>query len=305
MSTRPADVFFSVVGGLLFVAVGAAALMGVEIPHPLALALIIAGFAVMFVALTRSRPGGLAIVIFVFGLVVLASSGLGLATLSQEQQTKTVVLTTADFRPTEVSLTTSMQAGNIEVQYSTNETLLCRIVVTYPKRTFLFGSQAADEPTIEYQQTGDRLLVSIEGSAGNVRVTVGPNVRSSLVLAATAGNIVVISGRADRLESIDARATAGNVRIDLETESLRTINAVSTAGTVECDLVISGTQGVHAIGTTTLGSASVSMPEGALGSKTNYSFDYTTAAFALADPAAIVDLRATAGSVSLLVTRRT
>lgn len=304
MPSRLADVVLFVLGGLLFITVGAAALTGVEIPHPIAMALIVGGLVVIFLGFTGTRPGPLAIVVFIFGLVVLASSGFGFASSSSGQETKTVILTTTDVQASEVFLTTVMQAGNIEVQYSTNETLLCKIVVTYPKRTSFFWSQGEAEPRIEHQKTGDRLSVSIDGSAGEVTVTIGPHVRSSLVLTATAGNIVVISGRDDRLESVDARATAGNVRISVETESLRTLNVATTAGTADCDLTIFGTQGVHAVGDTTLGSASVTMPEGALGSKTSYSFDYTTAGFELANPAALIDLKATVGSISLRVIKR-
>ena len=304
MSGRLADVVLFVLGGLLFIAVGAAALTGVEIPHPVALALIIAGLVVLFLGFTGSRPGGLAIVVFIFGLVVLATSGFGSGSFSSEQLTKTVTLTTADVQASDLLLTTTMQAGNIEVQYSSNESLVCKIVVTYPERVTLFGSLVGAEPTIEHQMVGGRLSVSVEGSAGQVKVTIGPHVRSSLVLTATAGNIVVVSSRGDRLESVDAKATAGNVRISVETDSLRTLNVATTAGNVDCDLTIFGTQGVHAVGDATLGSASAIMPEGALGSKTSYSFDYTTASFEAASPAALVDLRATVGSISLRVIRR-
>jgi DUF4097 and DUF4098 domain-containing protein YvlB len=304
MSDRLADVVLLALSGLLFIAVGAAALTGVEIPHPVALALIIAGLVVIFLGFTRSRPGALAIVVLIFGLVVLASSGFGFASFSSEQQTKTVILTTADVQASEVLLTTTMQAGNIEVQYSSNESLVCKIIVTYPERVAVFGSQVQAEPTIEHQMVGDRLSVNVEGSAGQVKVTIGPHVRSSLVLTATAGNVVVISSRGDRLESVDARTTAGNVRISVETDSLRTLNVATTAGNADCDLTLFGTQGVHVVGDATLGSASITMPEGALGSKTSYSFDYTTAGLESANPAALVDLRATVGSISLTVIKR-
>ncbi|HYA21880.1 MAG TPA: hypothetical protein VEG31_01690, partial [Thermoproteota archaeon] len=78
MQSRSADVILYLTAALLLIVVGVAALTGVEIPHPVSLALIVAGLAVMFVGFTRSRPGALAILVFVFGLVVLASSGFGL-----------------------------------------------------------------------------------------------------------------------------------------------------------------------------------------------------------------------------------
>ena len=304
MSGRLADVVLYALGSLLFIAVGAAALTGLEIPHPVALALIIAGLVVLFLGFTGSRPRGLAIVVFIFGLVVLATSGFGFASFYSEQLTKAVTLTTADVQASDLSFTATMQAGNIEVQYSSNESLVCKIVVTYPERVTLFGSTVGAEPTIEHQMVGDRLSVSVEGSAGQVKVTIGPHVRSSLVLTTTAGNIVVISSRRDRLESIDARATAGNVRISVETDSLRTLNVATTAGNADCDLTLFGAQGVHAVGDTNLGSAFITMPEGALGSKTSYSFDYTTMGFESANPAALVDLRATVGSIALTVIKR-
>ena len=304
MPGKSADVILLVLGGLLFIAAGMAALIGVEVPHPLSLVLIIAGLVVILLGFTGARPGPLAIIVFIFGLIALVSSGFGSFWWSTKQDTKTVVLTTADVQASEILLTAEMQAGNIEVQYSSNETLLCRIVVTHPRRISLLGSQAGAEPKIEYQKTGDRLSVTVEGNAGGVIVVIGPLVRSSLVLAATAGNIVVHSNREDGLESVDARTTAGNVRIAMETESLKALNVATTAGSADCDLTLYGMQGAHAVGDTTLGSVSVTVPEGATGSKTNYSFDYTTANYDTANLAALVDLRATVGGISLRITKR-
>jgi len=297
------DLVLFIVGGLLFLGVGMALVLGVEIPHPFSLALIVAGAMVIVLALIRGRPRASAVLVFLLGLLVLASSGFSYIWWPAQQETKVVTLTKADMQVSEITMSAKTAAGNVEIGFSDDDALLCEVTVWYYKRTSLLDLGASEEPTITHEKTGDMLSVNVENSAGNIHVVIGPSLRSSINLSVAAGNIDVISTRAHKVERIEANTVAGNVHISLEADSLRLLSATTVAGNVECSLVLFGTQGAHAIGHASLGTASVEVPEGSTGTKTENAFDLTTPDGSAVDPIASVNLEAAVGNINLSITR--
>ena len=303
MRSATSDLVLFVIGGSLLLGVGVALMMGIEIPHPFSLALIVAGATVILLALIRGRPRASAVLVFLVGLVVLASSGSSYLSWPTQQETKILTVTRADVQVSEIALSAKTAAGNVEVRFSDDNALLCEVTVWYSRRTSLLNSGTSEEPTIIHEKVGDMLSVNVENSAGNIHVTIGPSLRSSINLSVVAGNIDVISTRAHKVERIEISTTAGNVHISLETDSLRLLSATTVAGNVECSLVLFGIQGAHAIGHASLGTASARVPDGSTGSETGNTFDFTTADGAAADPIASVDLEVAVGNIDLSITR--
>ena len=303
MRSATSDLVLFVVGGLLLLGVGVAFILGIEIPHPLSLALIIAGATVILLALIRGRPRASAVLVFLLGLFVLASSGFSNMWWPAQQETKVVTITRADMQVSEIALSAKTAAGNVEVRFSDDDTLLCEVTVWYSRRTSLLNLGASEEPTITHEKIGDTLSVNVENSAGNIHVVIGPSLRSSINLSVAAGNIDVVSTRAHKVERVEANTVAGNVHVSLEADSLRLLSATTVAGNVECSLVLFGTQGAHAIGHASLGTASVEVPEGSTGTKTENAFDLTTPDGSAVDPIASVNLEAAVGNINLSITR--
>jgi len=230
MLRRRSQLFWYLLGGFLLLLAGAVALSGATFPYALPIVLVAAGGIVIVAALLHVLPTFPAFIVFLIGVIALgvaASAPYGFVAYTS---TETHELTTAQASVEEAHVVCTVSTGTIKVSFTSNETLIYRVVFT-KHFSFLYQPKV----NFNYSVTDERLMVNASSSTANVDITLSQNLRSSLTLTTTTGTITVdVPTTASRVERMTLTTTTGEVWVNMtNTARLQSLVATATTGNVE------------------------------------------------------------------------
>jgi len=230
---RRRQTFWYILGGLLLLVSGVVALFGVTLPYALPLMLAVAGGIIIAAGLLGFRPAFPAFMVFLLGIVVLGLAASGPYGFSPYTTTETYELSTAQVVVDEMIVRSEVSTGTIKVSFTSNETLIYRIVFTKYYSVFY-------QPTVDFNYTvADRkLTVNASSTTASVDITLNQNIKSSFNLTTMTGSIRVdVPTTASKVERMTLLATTGEVELNISnTASLRSIIATTTTGQVEASI---------------------------------------------------------------------
>jgi len=232
MSMRRSHLFWFVIGGLFLILAGVFAFAGVTYPYALPILLVAAGAILIVASLLRFRITLPAIAVFLAGIVVLGLvlSGYSSFPISGKAGTETHERTTAEGTVDEIDLTCLVSTGSIGLSFTTNASLIYRIVFT--KYYFFFTS-----PTVAFNDSlvNRKLTVNAESSTVSVDIVLSQTVRSSFNLTTSTGSVrVEVPPTAFNVRDMRLKTSTGEVWANItNTANLRNVVAATGTGRVE------------------------------------------------------------------------
>lgn len=221
------QIFWYLTGGLLLLLAGVVVISGATFPYALPVLLVAAGVIIIAAGLFRIRPTFPAFVVFLVGIIVL---GLAASPYGFRPATEIHELTTSQATVDEATVLCSVSTGNIRVSFTSNETLIYRIVFT---KYFSFLTQ----PKVNFNDSvvDDKLTVNASSTTVDVDITLNQNLKSSLSLTTSTGNIrAEVPTTASKVEKMTLTTTTGNVWMNItNTSQLQNLIAKTTTGNVE------------------------------------------------------------------------
>ena len=253
MSTyRRGSAVWYIIGALFFISAGLTAILGVASPYAVPIILVIVGAVVIIAGFLRLLPSAPALVVFIIGAVVLAFAASGFFGPFQSS-TETFELTRAQTpNIDEITLLGTVSTGNIRLSFTTNNSILYRIIFT--KYFNLFFQTVAN---VSRRAQDGELFVNATSTTASLDIIINQNLRSSFNLTTSTGNVrLEAPNTVTRISRTALRTTTGNVWLNVtDIFSLERITAATTTGQVEAHIK-SSTQSQNAAVqlTTTTGS---------------------------------------------------
>ena len=227
------SIVWYIIGAVFFISAGLAAISGAASPYALPVILVIAGAVVIIAAFLRVLPSAPALVVFIVGAVVLAFVASGFFAPFQST-TETFELTRAQTpNIDEITLLGKVSTGNIRLSFTSNNTILYRIVFT--KYFNVFFQTTAN--VTRRVQNGE-LFVNATSTTASLDITINQNLRSSFNLTTSTGNVrLEAPTTVTRISKTALTTTTGNVWLNVtNTFSLEHIAARTTTGQVEAHI---------------------------------------------------------------------
>lgn len=225
--------FWYLMGGLLLLLAGLVAISGATFPNALPILLVAAGGVVIVAGLLGLTPSFPAFAVFLAGIValgVVASAPYGFTSFTT---TETYELTTQQAAVEEADVLCAVSTGTIKVSFTSNETLVYRVVFTkyhgvfyQPKVDFNYGVQ------------NEELTVNASSTSASVDITLNQNIKSSFHLTTTTGGIrVEVPPTASKVEDLTLTTTTGEVWVNItNTAHLKNLFATTTTGQIEAHI---------------------------------------------------------------------
>ncbi len=230
---RRRSFFWYVIGAVFFIAAGVTALLGVVSPYALPIILMIVGVVVIISGFFRILPSAPALAIFIIGAIVLAFTASGLFGPFQST-TETFELTRTQVPNIDgITLLGKVSTGNVRLSFTSNNTILYRIVFT--KYFNIFFKTTAN---VTRQVQNSELIVNATSTTASLDITINQNLRNSYNLTTSTGNISLEASTAvTRMRRATLTTTTGNVWFNItNTFSLERIIAKTTTGQVEAHI---------------------------------------------------------------------
>jgi len=229
MFRHRSQIFWFLIGGSLLVLAGIFALSGVTYPHALPILLVAAGVIIVVAGLLGYRIPFPSMAIFLLGIVVLGLVVSGFAGFGRAP-TEVYELTTTEETVDETELSCVVSTGSIRLSFTTNASLIYRIVFT--KHYFWFT-----EPKVLFTQSvvNEKLTVNAESTTASVDILLSQTIKSSFNLTTVTGSVRVdVPPTASKIQAVMLKTTTGEVWANItNTANLRDVEATTTTGKVE------------------------------------------------------------------------
>lgn len=224
------QILWYVLGASLLILSGFVALSGIALPYALPIMLVIAGVIIIAAGLLHVLPTFPAFVVFLVGIVAFGLTASAPYGFTPFTTTETHELTTAQATVKEATVMCSVFTGSIKVSFTSNETLIYRIVFTKHGSIFY-------QPTVNFSApvVDEELTIRASSTTVTVDITLNQNIKSRLNLTTTTGTVQVeVPTSASKVEKMTLTTTTGEVWVNMaSTAHLQNLVAKTTTGQVE------------------------------------------------------------------------
>lgn len=224
------QIIWYIIGAIFLILAGFLMLSGTGFPFALPIILVVTGIIIIAAGLLRFLPTFPALVVFLVGIVVfglVASVPYGFTPFAA---TETYELTTAQATVKDATVICSVLTGDIRVSFTSNETLIYRMVFTKHGSVFY-------QPTVNFSApvADEKLTIRASSTTVTVDIMLNQNLKSRFNLTATTGMIrIEIPTTASRVERMTLTTTTGDVWVNMtNTAYLQNLIATTTTGQVE------------------------------------------------------------------------
>lgn len=224
------QIFWYVTGAIFLILAGFLILSGTGFPYALPITLIAVGIIIIAAGILRFLPTFPAFVVFLVGIVAFGLAASAPYGYTPFASTETHELTTSQATVKEATVMCSVFTGSIRVSFTSNETLIYRMVFT--KHGSIFN-----QPTVNFSApvVDEKLTIEASSTTVTVDITLNQNLRSRFNLTTTIGTIrVEVPTTASRVERMTLITTTGEVWVNItNTAHLQNLVATTTTGQVE------------------------------------------------------------------------
>jgi hypothetical protein len=223
-----------VLGGLFIVLAGLVYYLGITIASSASLVFIVAGIAVVLLALSGHRARGRDAALFVIGLLLLAaviSPGIG---PSQGSQSISHTVTSLELQPSRIQLIASTDTGGISVSYSAKSNLAYQ--VNFTRSSFAFGIFGSIPFAALSNETRDGFFVlNATAHSYGISVAVGTGYVLNVLATAGTGSITVNARPSERLGVVSLKSGTGSVTANLTCRSVGDVELLAGTGSVNLE----------------------------------------------------------------------
>jgi len=224
------QIFWYVIGAVFLILAGFLMLSGTGFPYALPIMLVVAGVIIITAGILRFLPTFPAFVVFLVGIVAFGLAASAPYGYTPFTSTETHELTTSQATVKEATVMCSVFTGSIKVSFTSNETLIYRMVFTKHGSIFY-------QPTVNFNASvaDEKLTIGASSTTVTVDITLNQNIRSRFNLTTTTGTIrIEAPTTASRVERMTLITTTGEVWVNMtNTAHLQNLVAKTTTGQVE------------------------------------------------------------------------
>jgi hypothetical protein len=246
-----------VLGGLALVAAGLLSYFGIVFNSPLFLLFIIAGAAVILVALVGHRPRPGDIVIFVVGILVLGSVTAG---YKIGVQSATFSATTAQVAADKIDLSVTATTGSVSIFFLNRSELAYQVNISQSFGGFSIPLAPTQSSLTNFTRNGIFTL-RINSSFSAVDVFLRHGYFTNISASTNTGSVSLISGVGDRLGTVSLSSSTGSVDVTSDTSTIRSLDLRTQTGSINLESTYFGTtfHRVPVTLATSLGSVNVAL----------------------------------------------
>jgi hypothetical protein len=244
-----------VLGGVAFVLAGLLAYYGITFGNSAFLLFILAGAAVIVVAVSGHRPPGGDIAIFILGVLVLSGVAAG---YSPGNQVTTYSATTDQVHATKIVLSVSADTGSVSILFGDRGNLAYQVNFTRSFGPFVFPL-GNGENVLTNSTSGGVLNLKTTSSTSDVKVYVRRGYSVNVTATTGTGSIDLTAPSSEDLRSISLSTTTGSVNAVVDSSTIQSLDLRTTTGSINLASDQLGTSGqkVPVTVSTSLGSLNI------------------------------------------------
>lgn len=221
-----------ILGGLFFVLAGVVYYLGITVAFSASLIFIVAGAAVVLLALLghRARPGDIAI--FVIGLLLLGfflSPGIGLGPSSSQIISHTVGKTALSEKQIDLLATTDV--GSVNVFYSSRSDLAYQVNFTRSSFPFAFFG-TLPSTSLSNETRGGAFVLNATARLYDISIAIGTGYLLNITANSGTGSVNVKALSSERLGSVSLQTGTGSIDGNLTSLSVGGIDFQAGTGSV-------------------------------------------------------------------------
>jgi hypothetical protein len=218
-----------ILGGTAFVLAGLLAYYGITFGNSVFLLFVLAGAAIIVVAVSGHRPRGWDIAIFIVGVLVLSGVAAGYA---PGNQVTTYSATTAQVHATKIALSVSASTGSVSIFFHDKGNLAYQ--VNFSRSLGPFGFTFAGENTVTNSTSGDVFTLKIVSSMSGVEIFLRHGYFDFVNISATAGtgSIDLAAPSDENLGSVSLSTTTGSVNAVVYSNTIQSLDLHTTTGSI-------------------------------------------------------------------------
>jgi hypothetical protein len=216
-----------VLGGAAFVLAGLLAYYGITFGSSVFLLFVLAGAAVIVVAVSGHRPRGWDIVIFIVGILVLSGVAAGYA---PGNQVTTYSATTQQVHATKIALSVSTSTGSVSISFRDKGNLAYQ--VNFSRSLGPFAFPFAGENTVTNSTSGGVFTLKIASSMSEVEVFLRHGYFVNISATAGTGSIDLAAPFDEHLGSVSLSTTTGSVNAVVDSNTIESLDLHTTTGSI-------------------------------------------------------------------------
>lgn len=217
-----------ILGGAAFVLAGLLAYYGIALGNSAFLLFILAGAAVIVVAVSGHRPPGSDIAIFILGVLVLSGVAAG---YSPGNQVTTYSATTDQVHATKMALSVSADTGSVSIFFGDRGNLAYQVNFTrsFGPFVFPFGNS---ENTLTNSTSGGVFTLKITSSTSAVEVFLRHGYSVNISATTSTGSIDLAARSSEDLRSISLSTSTGSVNAVVDSSTIEGLDLHTTTGSI-------------------------------------------------------------------------